>query len=106
MATEIKQIGGEGRPIKVTYGVIYKTATDLKLKNLSELDKLGTSDLKKFNDFIVNLYYYGLKAGAKSEGQKFTNSKEDVKEWIFEMDMEQLTDLEYFNGASNEDEKN
>lgn len=106
MATEIKKIGGEGRPIKITYGVIYRTATDLKLKNLSELDKLGTSDLKKFNDFIVSLYYYGLKAGAKSEGQQFTHSKEDVKEWIFEMDMEQLTDLDYFNSTGNDEEKN
>ena len=101
---ELKKIGGQNRPIRITYGVIFRTATDLKLKNLSELDKLSSSDITKFNDFLICLYFYGLKAGAKANSTNFTNSKEDVKDWLFDLDMTELTDLEYFKGNTELDD--
>lgn len=104
---ETKLIGGVERPIRITYGVIFKTASDLKLKSLSELDSLNSTDIASFNKFLVNLYYYGLKAGAKSSGETFTFSKADVEEWLFDLDMDELTNLEYFNQDKDGDkEKN
>jgi len=73
-------IGGTRRPVKFGMNALrlFCKATGLKIGDLAKLgDDMSLDD-------AIQLAYYGLYDGARKEGQKFTDSIEDVADWLDE----------------------
>lgn len=77
-------IGGHKRPIRFSYLALKEICNHCKLK-LSQISKLGTEI-----EHIAIITYYGLKYGAKKNGEKFLYKIEDVEDWL---DNEELSKM-------------
>ena len=69
-------IGGQKRPIRFSYLALKEICNACKLK-LNQIDQLGTEI-----DHIGIITYYGLKYGAKKNGEQFKFKVSDVEDWL------------------------
>lgn len=81
------ELGGQLRPIRFSYLGLKEICKEAGLK-LNELNKLGTEI-----DHIGIIAFYGLKYGAKKNGDKFPHKIKDVEEWIDNEDFAKINEI-------------
>ena len=81
------ELGGKNRPIRFSYLCLKEICGKCKLK-LNQLNLLGTEI-----DHIGIIAYYGLKYGAKKDGQKFAYKIADIEEWLDNEDFSKLGEI-------------
>ena len=81
------EIGGHKRAIRFSYLALKEICNDCKLK-LSQISKLGTEI-----EHIGIITYYGLKYGAKKNGEKFLYKIKDVEEWLDNEDFSKVNEI-------------
>tara|TARA_R100001163_G_scaffold11355_1_gene10386 strand:+ start:885 stop:1184 length:300 start_codon:yes stop_codon:yes gene_type:complete len=70
------ELGGQKRPIRFSYLALKEICNNCNLK-LNQMDKLGTEI-----DHIGIIAYYGLKYGAKKNGEQFKYKVQDIEDWL------------------------
>ena len=70
------ELGGQKRPIRFSYLALKEICNNCNLK-LNQMDKLGTEI-----DHICIIAYYGLKYGAKKNGEQFKYKVQDIEDWL------------------------
>tara|TARA_R110002074_G_scaffold129674_1_gene270951 strand:+ start:54 stop:353 length:300 start_codon:yes stop_codon:yes gene_type:complete len=81
------ELGGLKRPVRFSYLCLKEICKKLGLK-LNELNQLGTEI-----EHIGVIAFYGLKYGAKKQGDKFNYKISDVEEWIDNEDFSKITEI-------------
>lgn len=81
------ELGGQIRPIRFSYLCLKEICKDCGLK-LNELNLLGTEI-----DHIGIIAFYGLKYGAKKNGEKFTYKVKDIEEWLDNEDFSKINEI-------------
>lgn len=81
------EIGGQKRPIRFSYLALKAICNDCGIK-LSEMSKLGTEV-----DHIGVIAYYGLKYGAKKNGEQFKYKLNDIEQWIDNEDFSKINEI-------------
>ena len=81
------ELGGQNRPIRFSYLCLKAICNKLGLK-LNELNQLGSEI-----DHIGVIAYFGLKYGAKKDGQKFTYKIVDIEEWLDNEDFSKINEI-------------
>jgi len=81
------ELGGQLRPIRFSYLGLKHICMDCGLK-LNELNKLGTE-----LEHIGIIAYYGLKYGAKKNGEKFNYKIADIEDWLDNEDFGKLNEI-------------
>ncbi len=81
------ELGGKKRCIRFSYLCVKDVCRKTKL-GLNELHKLGTEI-----DHVGILTYYGLKHGAKHQGEEFKYKLQDIEEWLDNEDFSKLNEI-------------
>ena len=81
------ELGGQLRPIRFSYLCLKQICNKLGLK-LNELNKLGTEI-----DHIGVIAYFGLKYGAKKNGEKFNYKISDIEDWIDNEEFSKINEI-------------
>jgi hypothetical protein len=81
------EIGGQKRPIRFSYLALKDICNDCSLK-LNEMDKLGSEI-----DHIGIIAYYGLKYGAKKNGEEFKYKVRDIEQWLDNEDFGKINEI-------------
>ena len=81
------EIGGQKRPIRFSYLALKDICNESRLK-LNQIDQLGTEV-----NHIGIIAYYGLKYGAKKNGEEFKYKVRDVEEWLDNEDFSKVTEI-------------
>ena len=81
------EIGGQKRPIRFSYLALKDICNESRLK-LNQIDQLGTEV-----NHIGIIAYYGLKYGAKKNGEEFKYKVTDIEEWLDNEDFSKVTEI-------------
>jgi hypothetical protein len=81
------EIGGQLRPIRFSYLGLKEICKHCGLK-LNELNQLGTE-----MEHIGIIAFYGLKYGAKKNGDKFTHKLKEVEEWLDNEEFSKINEI-------------
>jgi hypothetical protein len=98
--TKTINIAGREFPVRMTLGVYRKFDNKFKSEGMSVLKMGDVSQLR--TEHIVQLVFYGIEAGAKSEGEKL-----DINiEWIYDnVDVSELGELMSAMGVDDDAQK-
>ena len=81
------EIGGQKRPIRFSYLALKEICADCKLK----LNQIGDLGSEVFHIGIIA--YYGLKYGAKKQGDEFKYKVKDIEHWLDNEDFSKVSEV-------------